>query len=1005
VKKHKSLFILLWMLTFCLSLQAQQGYTTTMLGPKEGLSHQEVRTIFKDSRGFLWIGTQFGLNFFDGQRFHTFYKIAGDSNSLPHNSIHTITEDKQGRLWIGTQTGVSCFDFLKRKFTNYTPSGKGSYRMDAEHCHVYVDTKETIWIGHNKGIISLNAATGRQTNYPVELEKSGQHRNRYVNSFAEDRQGRLWAATSYGLYFIKPGATQFVKQQGLINPSSGEEAAMTYLSKDSKGLLYCGLWNGGLVKQDEASGNFELVKLSPGLYQQLTVFGITFSSGQAWLSSSAGILQVQENELAQGLINTYSFIHNSGELRTSPGDRYVFFIQADTLGIKWCGTADGLLRVSVKNDFISTVSYLDYSDFNTASFNGSHENQDLFLLTKNQLLHCNLAERKITPVPAGLQGAIVRDIATGKNGYWMTSDKGLHFYDKNFSRSKPVITAATPAYPLLFASVFEDSRGKVWLGTGGRKGISIYEPADKSILQYLHNNNEVINLNGKAVFGFHEDETGDIWIATAPLVRYRYKEKRFEVITIPAARADSAEVNAVNTIYNDRQHKLWLGTVAGLFYYDFVTQSLKEIKLPANIPPRIDGICEDLNGDLWLSSTGGLIFYNRKEQTFRLFNELNGLPKNTIGNSLSQTADGRVLFSYDGGLGIVDPGRMTLKKNSSPPQWTSLLIDNNPWQDEWKNKTITLRYNQSISFSFISPVYNGDAPHQYSYILEGLDKEWTPIGTVNTQRFANLPPGTYTFKVKAGSSEGSWNEEAASFTFRVRPPFWKTAWFIGGIVLLSGLIIYAFYRNRLRQAIAMERLRTRIATDLHDDIGATLSSISMYSEAVKNQVKEQMPHLENVLTKMGENSREMVTNMSDIVWAINPDNDNGKKMVQRMESYARDICAVKNVQLLFEGDKNLDELKLPLEHRKNIYLVFKEALNNALKYAGATQIEIRLQQIRNDTLLLLVKDNGKGFNPEEAVHGNGLKNMQLRSEEIGASLKIITAANLGASIELICEIR
>lgn len=201
----------------------------------------------------------------------------------------------------------------------------------------------------------------------------------------------------------------------------------------------------------------------------------------------------------------------------------------------------------------------------------------------------------------------------------------------------------------------------------------------------------------------------------------------------------------------------------------------------------------------------------------------------------------------------------------------------------------------------------------------------------------------------------------------------------------------------------MERLRTRIATDLHDDIGATLSSISMYSEAIKTQLKENNPQLESVLNKMGENSRDMVNSMSDIVWAINPDNDDGGKLLQRIESYAADMCALKKIHLHFTADDKLKTVSFPLEHRKNIYLIFKETVNNAVKYSGAKNIFISLH-LKAHELLLTIKDDGAGFDTNTVKKGNGLKNLELRAAEISGTLLVDSSPGKGTVISLICMV-
>jgi signal transduction histidine kinase len=222
------------------------------------------------------------------------------------------------------------------------------------------------------------------------------------------------------------------------------------------------------------------------------------------------------------------------------------------------------------------------------------------------------------------------------------------------------------------------------------------------------------------------------------------------------------------------------------------------------------------------------------------------------------------------------------------------------------------------------------------------------------------------------------------------------------MVFLIGGIVYFFYRYRLQKALQLERMRTRIATDLHDDIGATLSSISFYSEAVHQKTKNKLPEVSMILEKMGETSRTMVSSMSDIVWAINPQNDDMGKMLDRMQSYARELSALTEKTLHLSIDERARHLRPQLEQRRNIYLIFKEALTNALKYSDCSQISITVM-MKGNRFHLLIADDGKGFEASEERDGNGIKNMQRRAADIGAAFKIISEKNKGTRINLELE--
>jgi signal transduction histidine kinase len=313
--------------------------------------------------------------------------------------------------------------------------------------------------------------------------------------------------------------------------------------------------------------------------------------------------------------------------------------------------------------------------------------------------------------------------------------------------------------------------------------------------------------------------------------------------------------------------------------------------------------------------------------------------------------------------------------------------------------TFRLKHNQSIRFNYISLTYHDAASNKYAWQLKGLDNQWHNTGNATTQPFASLSPGEYTFSVKSANASNIWSDTISRIQFIVMPPFYRTAWFVMLMVFIIGGIIYIFYRYRLQKALQIERMRTRIATDLHDDIGATLSSISFYSEAVHQKTKNKLPEVSAILEKMGETSRTMVGSMSDIVWAINPQHDDMGKMLERMQSYAKELAAVKEKTIHLSVDDKAHHLKLQLEQRRNIYLIFKEALTNALKYSDCKEIRVSVT-LKNNLFHLQITDDGRGFDTSEESEGNGIKNMQRRAADIGADITINSAKNKGTEINL-----
>jgi signal transduction histidine kinase len=286
--------------------------------------------------------------------------------------------------------------------------------------------------------------------------------------------------------------------------------------------------------------------------------------------------------------------------------------------------------------------------------------------------------------------------------------------------------------------------------------------------------------------------------------------------------------------------------------------------------------------------------------------------------------------------------------------------------------------------------------NSYAYKLENYDKDW--IITDASKRFANytnLDPGTYVFKVKGSNNDGVWNETPTEIKIIITPPFWQTTWFKALLALTVMAIVYAFYRYRVGQIVILQRIRNKIAADLHDDIGSTLNSIALYSDLAKKQPVQR----DYALGMIAENARKIIDSMSDIVWMINPRNDSFDKVIFRMRSLTYDLQKTKKIECQFKYDETLNDVSLPMGMRRNLYLIFKEALNNMIKYSNATRASIKILHEKNK-LILLISDNGIGFDHSVSHNGNGLTNMVQRAEEIGAKLNIESEQGVGTNIEL-----
>jgi two-component sensor histidine kinase len=368
-------------------------------------------------------------------------------------------------------------------------------------------------------------------------------------------------------------------------------------------------------------------------------------------------------------------------------------------------------------------------------------------------------------------------------------------------------------------------------------------------------------------------------------------------------------------------------------------------------------------------------------------------PVNDHGEMLLMSSDqkGFVVFNLDS---ILYPAAPDIVRFS----FIKLDERDMPLDSLLKSGSLRLKYNgySSIHFKFSDySLINQRKIHCEYTLYNGGDTAWNKVEGEPEITITKISPGNYKLLLRASNGFGVYSPEITAFGISINPPFTKTIWFILLMATLIAAILYGIYRYRLQQIKRLQVIRNNIASDLHDDIGSTLNSISIYSEVARQQAEKEIPALDLI----GINSRKIIESMSDIVWTINPENDSFEKIIIRMRSFAHQLLKAKKVEYTFEVDEKLNSVALPMQVRKNFYLVFKEAVTNLVKYSGASRVAISLNA-DNKTIILIIRDNGTGIPVNSETQGNGLMNMKRRAEEIHADLKIISANGEGTGIEL-----
>ncbi|HEV2665902.1 MAG TPA: ATP-binding protein, partial [Blastocatellia bacterium] len=313
---------------------------------------------------------------------------------------------------------------------------------------------------------------------------------------------------------------------------------------------------------------------------------------------------------------------------------------------------------------------------------------------------------------------------------------------------------------------------------------------------------------------------------------------------------------------------------------------------------------------------------------------------------------------------------------------------------------LTLEPSQTqVSVDFLGLGASLGEELKYQYKLEGAQNDWSEPSGRRSVDFANLAPGAYRLSVKAVTAEGAASAKPASFSFTILPPVWRRPWFMLLVGAAGTLTLYALYRYRLARMLELERVRTRIASDLHDDIGANLTRIAILSEVAQQRLGGESQLNGASFHSIAQVSRESVAALSDIVWAINPKRDSLRDLTRRMRGFASEVFSIRNIEFRFQGPAPEQDMKIGPDVRRVVYLIFKEAVNNIARHAACSRVEIELR-LDGDHLALCVRDDGRGFNPRQAVEGAGLENMKRRAMSMRAELETLSQPGRGTAITL-----
>ena len=980
----------IWFCTL-LGISRFDGYGFTNYGTKDGLSFSGIYKMIEAPNGIYWIATNGGgvcrfnprpeQPYSAGTGSHSRFTVYRVGDEAATNRVNALYEDRERRLWAGTDGGLFVFDEGKDGFVRVELGIEGQQDRSVPVWTFVQDHEGSLWIGRTAGL-TRRLPDGRSLNYSMQLGEGGNS----IFALLEDSNERLWIGTRRGLIVLKPDPLSRVEQEkapwkrlirsaiGRSEPQPLPEAhsdACLYVAADKPGRddvralhrstdghIWIGVVDGGLIEFDGKA--FRRYTTAHGLTDDSVRSVLEDRDGNLWLGSiSSGAMKLTRNGF-----NTYK-------------------------------KEDGLAHNIISSVFENQAGeFLAISgDWGINRFDG-----DRFSATRLNL----------PPQISDSEWRAFRSLIQDHSGeWWVATIEGLFRFPKvrrieHLAKAEPIAhyTKKDGLPEDNLSKLFEDSRGDIWISAfaPGEQVLTRWERASGKFYRYSEKDG-LLPFNPP--WRFIEDTSRNLWIGFRNGGVARYRNGRFRLY----ATEDGLPAGTVNDFLLDRAGRLWITiSPGGLFRVDD----------PLAEEPRFVGcrtgeefqspypsfMAQDYQDRIYITMPRGIDRLDPATDRIKQYTFADGLP---TGPTYSPYRDrkGVLWFSTNKGLLRLVP---EIDRAAPPPPMfiNGLRIGGEPYLISDFGQTnigeLELGPNQTqIQIDFFALSLAAGESLRYQYKIEEAGQNWSvPIGARSVN--LSLSPGAYRFQVRAISADGTVSQGPAEISFRILRPLWQRGWFITMACFLSALAAYTVYHYRVSRLIELERVRTRIATDLHDDIGSSLSQIAVLTEVIhRRQGKDSQ--VAEPLSLIADLSRELVDSMSDIVWAINPERDRMSDLVHRMRRFASDVLAQRDIEFSFNAREPVHDKRLASDKRREVFLVFKECVNNVARHSGCTEAEIDFN-IDEGMLDLRVRDNGRGFDPLSDGDVNGLASMRKRAIKMGGTFDVISERGGGTVIRL-----
>lgn len=965
-------FYILLVLSLCFVARAQR-YPFYNLNVENGLIQSQATSIIQDKFGHLWVGTLGGLSRYDGKSFTNFSVRDGMMN----NTVNALATDKQGDIWIGTSKGLSQFNGkIFKHYSFQTPENPTANSVS----EIKIAPNGVVWCRAGAKLYSVQNGKSRQLELPDKDAR--------ISALLADNKG-LWVAKTGVIYHYSDN-----KWDSLVfnEPQLNGKPTVLDIYKDSRQRIWVGT-NGGLYRIE----NNKIViahAYNQSLYGLPPIFSITEDKFKnMWLGTTSGAFRLNDTSIVYW--NKKKGLTDNALNQVITDSEGNIWMASDGQGIfRFSGAQFSVLDESSELPSAQIMSIAAQGD---RLYLGTYD-AGLYLYDKGNIYK--------VPVPAKSTPAITAIRIKNNNEIWLgTRGAGLWRYNGILFKSYNV-----PVIPSnLVTCIYTDPEDRMWIGF------------DNAIAYYQNDTFHSVKLANTIVEDFISIGRDSILIATNDGI------KLYAGDNIIPFKTNAVPDSATPQCFALKGNELWIGTSDnGVICYNRLTG--KSFVLNRNNGLQSDfiyNIVTDNEGNIWTGTGYGIhkISMRKGKPVVQFYGKgqgITGMESNH--NAVFKMPDGGIWFGTTNGAVHYNPvSKIITPQPSSIVLQSVKLFGENITDEGYYDSTdswykvpykLHLPYKKNnLTFTFQALTLTGSEQLKYRYHIEGLDGPWSDWSSVNTVTYSALPPGKYVLHVECIAGDSS-SIRKLDYPFEIITPFQKTGWFrliiLAACILLGITIQYVVNRRKQNRIALLERLRSeeqtkvreRTAEDFHDEVGNKLTRINVLTNVLKNKLGSITPETKRILDQIQDNTGQLYTGTRDILWSLKPSNDNLYEILHRLRDFGGELFQDTEIDFSFTGtDEKWRNYRLPLDVSRNLMMIFKEALNNCLKYADATDVKLDAG-LEGDVLHLTLTDNGKGFDVDTVQKGHGIDNMNIRAARIKGKLYMDSVPGKGTTISL-----